>query len=119
MQNDHDNELRRRVRDSLENILDPSETGDPPPDVGRLQSILEEETEEYYQRHGMVKHMSRTGRAFWVTAEEEKRLSKRGRRSKSHGPRNLSVSMPTLAIWVGTALVAALLVGYLFATEVF
>ena len=118
MQDDQDADLRRRVRHSLESILVPGETGEASPDVGRLQAILEEETEEYYKRQGMVKHMSRTGRAYWVTAEEAERLSKRGRRRQHHHSSWLSQNMSSAAIWVGTALVAALLVAYLFATEV-
>ena len=113
--------LRERVRKSLQNIV--SEGGertrpDAPPlagEPGRIQAIVDEETELFWANLGLGKHRSRSGRAFWVTPQEEQRLGSRRRKLKHRLGKK--VDWQTAAIWIGTALFAALLLAYLFATE--
>ena len=116
-----DKEVRDRVRKSLESILGDEDDDDAkaPAELGRLQAILTEETEKYYEKKGLVKHLSRSGRTYWVTPEEKERLgASRRRRRKRRSSMLDAVSVQTIAIWVGTAIVAAVLLAYLLATEV-
>jgi hypothetical protein len=88
--------------------------------VERLQAILTEETEAFYERMGLVRHVSRTGRIHWVTPEEQAHLSSRRRkRRRRRDPSMLErLNSRVLFVWVATGLIAALLLVYLIKTEV-
>ena len=118
---EQEDELRQRVRRSLESILsDGGERPDaatvlPGQEPARVQAIVDEETERFYTRMGLVKHVSRSGRVFWVTEAEKEKLGSRRRRLRRR--LHLDLDFRTIAIAVATALFAALLLAYLFATE--
>ena len=121
---EQDNEqlLRQKVRTSLESILgDATDAGAEadPSGISRAQQILDEETERYYEKSGLVKHLSRTGRGHWVTQEEKARLDGREKqRKRKHRSRRYEKIKPsTILVWVGTAVFAAVLLAYLFATQ--
>jgi hypothetical protein len=120
-----ENEIRDTVRRSLDSILAKREgqangNGTPPPPgdaehVTDAKRIIGEETERYYQKLGLVKHVSRGGQVFWVTpAEAEKLQIRRKRQEKSlfHFHFNRKVAL----VWGASILVAALLVVYLLTT---
>jgi len=112
--------LRDRLRQSLEKIVSDGggspTTPSPTTDAARLQEILTEETERFYEQKGLVKHLSRSGRMYWVTPEELVKISsRRSRRRKRNWFAHLDVR--TVAIWIGLAVFTALLVAYLFATQ--
>lgn len=121
-------EIRETVRRSLDSILkSPGEkSSEPvagaPPELERIadaKRIIGDETEQYYTKLGLVKHVSRSNQIFWVTPAERDRLL-RSRRRRSHHRGMLARINPRVAlIWGATILIAVLLVAYLVSTETF
>jgi hypothetical protein len=120
---DEEQRIRETVRKSLENILGeghrvPGATPAPQAAAGLTDAerILAEETEAYYARMGLIKHVSRSGQVFWVTPHEESRLrERRARRKRRSWLPNVN---PRVAlVWGVAILLAILLVAYLVTTE--
>ena len=72
-------QLREKIRKSLEQFdeREPSilEDGLKPdkkdPDRAKeIETIVSDETDKYYQQKGLIKHVSSTGRVYWLTPEE-------------------------------------------------
>jgi len=117
---EEEQKIRETVRRSLENlhgsappnadvVEDDADDGADAERSSDAERIIAEETESYYDRIGLVKHTSRSGRVSWMSATEVAALkTRRRRRRRSTSPRfNPRVAL----LWAVTILTSSGLLG--------
>jgi hypothetical protein len=122
-------ELREKIRKSLEQFEEnePSafEDGLKPdkkdPDRAReIETIVSDETDKYFQQKGLVKHISSSGRVYWLTPEEEAGWERRHtRRRKKKKTAKRKMTKKEILFYVFFLLAALVTIIVLFRTAVF
>jgi hypothetical protein len=129
---DDEKQLREKIRRSLEQFKEsePSalkgdavpEVKEPPENSQRKEQIITEETERYFQEKGLVKHISSTGRVYWLTPEEkERRISLRSRKKRTKRTKQpkRKITRKEVLFYIFFFLGALIIILVLFHTAVF
>ena len=125
-------QLREKIRRSLEQIKEsePStlkgkvvqEEKESAENSKLKEQIISEETDKYFQEKGLIKHISSSGRIYWLTPEEEERWKHRRSRKKKKKRNNQAkpkITKKEVLFYIFFFLCALIIIIVLFHTAVF
>jgi hypothetical protein len=124
---DDEKKLRDKIRKSLDQLedKDPSLLGtgerpaEDPERASHLEKIVADETDKYFEEKGLKKHISSSGRVYWLTPEEEQGWERHHvhRRKKKKKTRH-SLTRKEILFYVFFFLSALIIIIVLFRTTV-
>jgi hypothetical protein len=122
-------QLREKIRKSLEHFEEnePSNFEDglkpekkDPDRAKEIETIVSDETDRYFQQKGLIKHISSSGRVYWLTPEEEEGWERRhNRRKKKTKKVKRKMTKKEVLFYIFFLLAALIIIIVLFRTAVF
>ena len=89
-------------------------------DSDALEQIVADETDKFFERKGLIKHISSSGRVYWLTPEEEEGWKRRHNRKKRRKKKKTKpkITKKEIVFYVFFFLSALIIIIVLFRTAV-